>query len=296
VTRRTNHQRRDEPAPAHSAPVEIRTDGAWPPLFCLHALAGHADLYAGLARHLTPPRVVHGLRAPGLDGECAPYRTFEAMAAHHARAVRRVQPHGPYLIVGECLGGALAYELAQQLRAAGEEVALLALIDSFATGRPRLRRLVPGPAYNVLHRARILGFHTGNLVRLAAREKVAYATEKARRAQDAVGRRVARVARRRGPVLETRAAFEEAVAAYEPKPYAGRVVLFRAERLPLGIESAPDLGWGPFAEDLEIERIPGYFTTPISEPGVRILAARIGSCIDARTRERPLRRVHELTV
>lgn len=245
------------------------------PLFCVHAEAGHVRLYYALARHLPPDQPVYGLAAPAVS-EREPHQRFEWMAERHAREIRMVQPRGPYMIAGECTGGALAYEIAQQLRTAGEEITLLALVDAFRPDLPRLLPFVPKPAYRILHRVRILGFHLGNLVRLGMRAKLAYTTSRAERAREAFVAKASGVLPRSATIVSQEEAFGEALAAYDPAPYGGSMVLFRSARLPLGIEAASDLGWGGLVENLQIELVPGYFTTPISEPGVRILAERLG--------------------
>jgi thioesterase domain-containing protein len=273
-----------EPAAASSALVTIQPgSAAKPPLFCVHAEAGDVSLYYGLAGHLAPDQPVLGLCAPAA-GELGARPSLEQLAERHVREITDAQPAGPYLIAGECTGGALAYEIAQQLRAAGREVALLALVDAFAPGQPRLARFMPRPVYRVAHRARILGFHAGNLVRLGMRAKLAYAASKAQRARTALSARVSGVLRRSTASASPQLAFREALAAYEPAPYAGSMVLFRAATLPLGIDAAPpDLGWGGLVGDIRIETVPGYFTTPISEPGVRMLAAGLSRHMDAHT-------------
>jgi thioesterase domain-containing protein len=273
----------DEAAPteARSALVTIQVgSGSRPPLFCVHAEAGHVRLYYALARHLPREQSVYGLitLAAGEGGQ--PER-LERMAERHLREIRRVQPNGPYVIVGECTGGSLAYEIAQQLRAAGEEISLLALVDAFRPDLPRLLRFVPRPAYKAVHRVRILGFHCGNLVRLDPRAKLAYATSRADRVREASAARASAALHRSAKTVTPQAAFREALAVYTPKPYAGRVILFRAGRLPLGIVAAPDLGWAGLIERLQVELVPGYFTTPISEPGVKILAELLAGHLSA---------------
>lgn len=240
------------------------------------------SLYYALAGYLTPDQAVLGLCAPQADvaGE---QRPLERMAAQHVREIEQAQPDGPYLIVGECTGGALAYEIAQQLHAAGRRVAMLALIDAFPPGLPRLRRWMPRPLYRIVHRARIMGFHLGNLVRLDMDGRRAYVVAKARRAQaalkarshDAGVRGRSRSARAHASSASPRLVFRDAFASYNPRPYPGPVVLYRAARMPLGARVPTDMGWGDLVEDLQVETIPGYFTTPISEPEVRTLADRL---------------------
>jgi thioesterase domain-containing protein len=248
--------------------------GSGPPLFCVHAEAGDVSLYYALAGHLGPEWTVFGLCAPPA-GELGEHEPLERMAARHVHTIRATEPDGPYLVLGECTGGALAYEIAQQLRSAGREVAVLGLIDALAPGLPRLAWWMPKPIYRILHRVRILAFHAENLIRLGMSEKLAYVASKARRAGRALIGKVSAVVDRSTAKISSRAAFREALAGYHPEPYGGPIVVLRAATMPLASQTPPDLGWGRLAEQVEIETIPGYFTTPISEPGVRVLADRL---------------------
>jgi thioesterase domain-containing protein len=248
--------------------------GSGPPLFCVHAEAGDVSLYYALAGHLESEQTVLGLTTPSA-GELAEHERLEQLAARHVRTIRGAQADGPYAIVGECTGGALAYEIAQQLRADGQELALLALIDAWAPGLPRLAGWMPKPVYRIVHRLRILAFHGENLVRLGRRERLAYAASKARRAGVALLGKATAVVDRSAAKISPRAAFRQALAGYGPEPYGGSLVVLRAAAMPLGSRAPRDLGWGGLVEQVEVETIPGYFTTPISEPGARILAERL---------------------
>lgn len=253
---------------------------AKPALFCIHAEAGDLSLYHELARRLAGDQPVLGLRAPAAS-EHELDRGLERLAELHVREIRRAQPDGPYLIAGECTGGALAYEISQQLRAAGGDVALLALVDAFPPGLPRLSRITPRPVYASLHRARILGFHLANLMRLRMAAKLAYGRAKATRAQRKLMAKLAAARRRPAKSAVQQLAFRQALAAYRPRPYSGSAVLFRAARLPFGAQAPPDLGWAALVEDLEVDTVPGYFTTLISEPRVRVLADRLSEHLGA---------------
>jgi thioesterase domain-containing protein len=257
-----------------SALVEIRSgSSASAPLFCVHAEAGDVSLYYGLASHLAAGVRVYGLPAPAGEGDA--YRSLEQLAARHVHEIERAQPEGPYLIVGECTGGVLAFEIAQQLRAAGQPVALLALIDAFPCGQPPLARHVPRPLYRLAHRVQILGFHLHNLVRLGGPERSRYVKAKRARARAALTRRLAAVTHRSQPRASSRPTYARALAGYRPRPYAGSALVFRAARLPLGVATTRELGWAELIERVQLETVSGYFTTPISEPEVRTLAARL---------------------
>ncbi|MFD0279550.1 amino acid adenylation domain-containing protein, partial [Kitasatospora sp. NPDC127111] len=117
--------------------LPLRTGGSRPPLFAVHPGGGLGWCYSGLVRHLDRDRPLYALQARGLDGTGELPGTVTEMAADYLGLIREVQPSGPYHLLGWSFGGTVAHELARQLQAAGEEVALLAMLDSHPTGRFR---------------------------------------------------------------------------------------------------------------------------------------------------------------
>lgn len=119
---------------AYDAPwsplVPIRTTGTGTPLFCVAGGGGNVLYFYQLAQRLPHDRPFYGLQAIGLDGRREPLTRVEDIAAEYIKDVRRVQPRGPYLLGGHCFGCWIAFEMAQQLRRAGDEVALVVVIDS----------------------------------------------------------------------------------------------------------------------------------------------------------------------
>jgi thioesterase domain-containing protein len=109
--------------------VPIKPAGARTPIFAVSGHGGDIFYLLGMARHLDADQPVICVQPPGLDG-AEPLTTVESLARYEVEQIRRYQPHGPYLIVGHCAGGTIAFEVAQQLTAAGQQVALLALIGS----------------------------------------------------------------------------------------------------------------------------------------------------------------------
>ena len=101
------------------------------PLFCVHPLAGLSLGYAGLVKHLDAGLPVYGLQARGLREGAGLPGSVEEIAADYLAQIRRVQPAGPYRLVGRSFGGLVAHAIAAQLRDAGQEVELFALIDSY---------------------------------------------------------------------------------------------------------------------------------------------------------------------
>ncbi|MEU9210282.1 beta-ketoacyl synthase N-terminal-like domain-containing protein [Streptomyces sp. NPDC048415] len=127
------------------APVlALRSGGSRRPLFCVHPSIGTAWCYTALLPRLGPDQPVYGLQAHGLDGRLPVAEDAGRMVADYLGHVRAVQPHGPYRLLGGSYGGVVVHAMATELRRQGEEVELLAMMDS-----PLPQRLaalpVPGP-------------------------------------------------------------------------------------------------------------------------------------------------------
>ncbi|WP_410607963.1 amino acid adenylation domain-containing protein [Amycolatopsis sp. lyj-109] len=115
--------------------LPLRTGGDRPPLFCVHPVGALSWSYVGLVAHLDPRRPLYGLQARGLAEDEPLPGSVEEMAADYLGRIRELQPAGPYHLLGWSFGGLVAHHIAVLLREAGEEVALLAGLDS----RPRAR-------------------------------------------------------------------------------------------------------------------------------------------------------------
>ncbi|WP_328603285.1 amino acid adenylation domain-containing protein [Amycolatopsis sp. NBC_00345] len=111
--------------------LPLRTGGDRPPLFCVHPAAGVSWVYSGLLRHLGTDRPVYGLQDPALAGTADPGRTIDSIATEFVALIRSIQPHGPYHLLGWSYGGLVGHAMATLLQSQGEEIALLALADSF---------------------------------------------------------------------------------------------------------------------------------------------------------------------
>jgi len=123
---------------ALNALVPIQPNGTLEPLFCIHPIGGGVLCYGELARSLDSEQPVYGLQF--IENNTAEDLTIEGMAAQYVSAVKSVQPEGPYALSGWSLGGVIAFEMAQQLRSHGDEVALLALLDSYPFDRSRFQQ------------------------------------------------------------------------------------------------------------------------------------------------------------
>jgi len=121
--------REQSPAGPASLLVPIQSQGSGTPFFCVAGGGGSVLYYYPLAHHMGSQRPFLALQAIGLDGDRAPAARVEELAAAYVEEIRVVQPHGPYLLGGHCFGGLVAFEVSQQLRRQGEEVAKLVLMD-----------------------------------------------------------------------------------------------------------------------------------------------------------------------
>ncbi|WP_164521833.1 non-ribosomal peptide synthetase [Sphingomonas sp. ABOLE] len=111
--------------------LPLRSEGDAAPLFCLHPVLGVGWSFATLAPHLPQRHPVYALQDIGLlQGEARP-ASIEALVEIYLEQIRAVQPAGPYHLIGWSMGGLIAHGIASHLRSAGEEVALLALLDSY---------------------------------------------------------------------------------------------------------------------------------------------------------------------
>ncbi|NEO64566.1 MAG: hypothetical protein F6J98_30815 [Moorea sp. SIO4G2] len=112
--------------------VPIQPNGNKRPFFLVPGGGGNVVYYSYLARHLSSDQPFYGLQAVGLDGETEPYTRVEDIAAHNIQEIQSIQPQGPYLLGGHSFAGKVAFEMAQQLQKQGQEVGLLAILDTTA--------------------------------------------------------------------------------------------------------------------------------------------------------------------
>jgi non-ribosomal peptide synthase protein (TIGR01720 family) len=234
--------------------LPIRAEGTRPPLFCVHPLAGLAWCYRGLA-DLLPGRPVYGLQARGLTAGTAPPGSVEEMAVDYTARIREVQPTGPYHLLGWSFGGLVANAIAARLRADGERVALLALLDAYPSGGQDARA-------------------TGSRERIRSiLEALGFDPETADGVRDLDG--VVGLCRRTGgpfgdleetrlaAVLTVWAAGIELAAAYTPAPFDGPVLFFTAARdHPEGAARVWETLTGASVEDHRIDCHHGQLTQP----------------------------------
>ncbi len=263
-------------SPAWPAIVALQPHGDRPGFFCAAGAGTDVLSLAELPRHLGPNQPFYGLQPPGQDGQRAPFSTVDSLAAYFVREMRAVQPRGPYFLGGSSFGGVVAFEMAQQLAHAGEEVGLLALFDTRAPGYPRLRRNAPA-RFHLFRRL-------GNPFPQPPERRW---SEMRREMFSLWARRLSiRWRRLAGRALSQETLYfyflNVAFAAsrrYRPLAYSRPITLFRVPAQPSNEIYATDplLGWGGVAAGgLEVVDVEGFHGQPMfREPYVRGLAEKL---------------------
>ena len=278
--------------PTFSPIVAIQPHGSRPAFFCVHGGFGGVLFYGELARCLGPEQPLYALQAEGLDGGPIKHTTIESIAAYYIEEMRGIQPHGPYFFGGYSFGGFVAFEMAQQLHLAGEEVALVVLFDTrnragrnTLTERMRLRlqsaafssrrqklKFVARRAWGKLGTTLVKWHRDIPQLFGKAKELGAEASSTQLRALD---------------VVQT--TNKQTLSAYELQLYPGAITLFRVTDPACLYDYREDYGWGLFARGgIQIHHVPGQHSTLFSQPNVRTLAKKLDECLRAATAEKAL--------
>jgi len=248
--------------------------GDKPPVVCLHSLG----LSQRLARHLGPGRPVYGVVSP-LDEELRLWHethrleiSLAELASRYVAEIQRVQPRGPYNLLGLCLGGNLALEAANQLTRAGETVASVVLLDSlnYAARLPLLRRWRRRWTF---HFRRV---SEGGVGYLLSKLRMKLQRWNRHRSQREAEERRSLPDAFHGVVVN---AFDWAlVGPYRPPVYSGRVMLFRAvqESEPPDFDYSETHGWeGVLSGEFNIEDIQSEHMSIGLEPHVSEVARKV---------------------
>lgn len=268
--------------PAPYQPLVLLEPGAdTTPLFIVHGVGGSSMELLPLAQRLRSGRPVYALQGRGLDAGDAPHAHIDDMVHDYLVAVRSIQPHGPYLLAGYSFGGLVAYEMGRRLAAAGQEIALLALLDTSVPERHwsgaawveyffrRLRSGLRGLRDHNLRdwAPRCLGLARALIERLRSRRL------SAERLADPPGGGALPE-----PALRVRRAGFAAALARPPRPSALSLTLFRAD-LKASHACDPALVWRRLVPTLDVHDVPGTHASMICPPQVDVLAGCLGQCL-----------------
>ncbi len=266
----------------HLVPMHPGDGVSETPFFLVAGMFGNVLNLRHLAHQIGADRPFYGVQARGLFGDDDPHETFEEMATDYLHEVRSVQPHGPYLLGGFSGGGIAALEMAQQLHAAGEEVALLVMLDTPVPYETPLTARDRAQLQWQKLRESGVGY-----VKEWAVNRVAWEKEKRRRAEGAAATDEGAL---HSEVIES--AFYRALERYQLQPYHGVVTLYRPKLNTahvLGPDRQIDInrrflqhdnGWGPHCDRVEVTEVPGDHDSMVLEPSVRVLAGHIRTAIE----------------
>jgi phthiocerol/phenolphthiocerol synthesis type-I polyketide synthase E len=284
---------RDHDSPTGWSPlVAIQPSGSRPAFFCIHGAGGTVLLYRELAQRLGPDQPFYGLQSIGLDASCPPLTRIEDMAAVYAKEIRKKQRRGPYFLGGYCMGGTVAFEVARQLQAQGERVALLALFDTVDWSK------IPVPSFldKSYHAVERLMFHAANFFRLDREGKGQFLGQKVEILRNRLpvwrGTVLAKLSNG-GQAAASESALlakiwqanDRACAQYMPQPYAGTLTDFRPLKQ-YRIFDRPDAKWDRLAQGRHnVVVLPTYPAGMLVEPFVRHLAAALEKAIDDAMRQ-----------
>ena len=254
------------PAVAH----QIQAGGNRPPLFAAVLAGINALGYIPLAKHLGPDQPFYTLQSPGPGPQAKgkPYTAeeYEAVASEYVRAMRSVQPSGPYYICGACEGARIAFEMTRLLEASGEKVALLGIIDTWVLENTQNRTLWKiFYYYDQMRRLWRRPWQSRmDVVRKATRNRLHWWTG-------------VRSAPRKTEWTE---AYWPG-ADFVPPMILGRITVFKIPKQPFYYHPDPLLGWASRTKSgVDTELVPhGKHTLLLREPYVRELAAAFASAL-----------------
>lgn len=266
-----------------SSLVEMQPGNSKTPLFCIHAGGGNVLIYQDLVRYLDPEQPVYGLQAQGLDGK-QPFNTrIEDMAAQYIQGIQTVQPKGPYFLAGHCMGGTVALEMALQLQAQGQEVALLVLMETYNWGAMPPNTFLD----DVYHYIQLIQFNWGRLLsgeKLFMRRridiveaKIALLTEMIK---SKLGRKLHQGKGQYTLLYQLEETNDWAAEHYIAKAvYQGRIIQFLPTK-EYAYYDRPELGWDKAAAGgVELYKLPVYRRQMLVEPFVPLLAEKLKMCI-----------------
>ena len=270
-----------------SSIIEIQPKGTKPPLFLVHGVGGGMFWgYSNLARELGLDQPVYAFKSRGMDG-LKEFTRIEEMAAQYVADLRQFQPTGPYHLGGYCFGGNVAYEMARQLTAQNQKVALLLLFNCWPNNSS-YTRLTLTPAFFV---KAIWNFclRLEHQIRCGAKKprdffkwRAAWASKRLK--SFFTSRMEDRLAVDDIVDLSSRPQHErdlwrthvQAWLQYQPQPYDGQIVLFRTRGHPLVCSFDHQMGWGSFAaKGVLVRTLPGDHESILEEENVACTAREL---------------------
>jgi thioesterase domain-containing protein/acyl carrier protein len=231
-------------APKKQLIARLQADGGRPPLFCMPGADGQLLVFRHFAERIGADQPVFGVSPVGLEG-AEPDRTIEEIAARAVAEIRSVRSQGPYQLAGFSAGGVVAFEMARQLQAVGEEVSLVLLVDSFP-GLPPSNSLTGSLLFHLKHLATLPAHEWGPEVH--QRAKVGWVKIRAALRGAPPEQRWAQGFNLSPNATRVALANLAALKAYKFRPSPINAVLLRASIQPYPASVGDDFGWRTYCQ------------------------------------------------
>jgi thioesterase domain-containing protein len=269
--------------PPHDSLVAIQPFGSKPPLFCLPPVFGTVFSYYYLIPGLGLEQPVYAVSPQGIHGDAPPHRRIADMAVHAIEAMRTVQPTGPYLLAGYSFGGVIAFEVAQQLRASGDQVGLVAMIDTWAPVAVRRHGVLKSLALS-LELASKGWLLVADYIALLIATRPRQSSQAHRESTRLLGMAAVQV---RGiappaiwPMLRVYLANLKALRHYAPQPYPHRLTFFRTGKPSRTDPRDQTRGWSELASgECDVYQLSGDHISIMRRPHVQGLAKALAACL-----------------
>ncbi|MEM9778229.1 MAG: alpha/beta fold hydrolase, partial [Chloroflexota bacterium] len=287
-----NQPTHDQPQDSILVPIQAATgNGLRPPLFCVHGFGGGVVGYGELARLLGSEQPVYGLQALGHDGHNRPDESIEAMASRYIQSMKLAQPKGPYHLGGYCYGGVVAFEMARQLEAQGEQVSFVGIFEGYAPiysgGEASLFR---NPKL-LSHWVRNIPYWLSDFMGLSRQQMLTRLRRKVKRfwtnVADIFGVDVDLnpedivddTAELQSYQLELMKIHLHALREYDPGRLESAVTLFRIRSQALSRMTDSTMGWHKLAAGVDVRMIEGSHNNILEQPHVQSLAKSLKDCL-----------------
>ncbi|MEM1083408.1 MAG: amino acid adenylation domain-containing protein [Verrucomicrobiota bacterium] len=261
--------------------AEVQSEGNRPPVFAIHGGDGGILFYREMANRLPKERPFFAIESPDLGhSEEIVVEPIERTAAKYIRMMRESRPEGPYLLAGYSYGGVVAFEMARQLREAGEEVPFLGLFDT-VNPATETRSYALSERMSVYWNAQSDKPLIGRIASIAGRFKDGVETHLRVKSEVAAARNSDTAeAHTELRSVQLREAHEQAMRAYRPRPLSGTLTLFRAAMVNDKFAIPDDYGWDALVDELKIIEVPGEHLTMFDSGNVGPLAQSFSASIE----------------
>jgi acetoacetyl-CoA synthetase len=249
----------DQPEQLQFGPlVPLKAGTTRPLVFMAHGLGGSVMEIFDLAKRIQTQHALYGTQSKRVTGTDQPMEHVEDLAQYYLDAMRKLQPHGPYALIGYSFGGLVMLEVAHRLRQSGETIALLAMLETY----PHRKQLSTSQRIGLY--VDLAKRHAMIAGKLPARKKIAYVTSSAERRlyaswdDDGNFNPPTAASTFSSPAMKrVRDAEGLAWERYRPRFYGGRINFVQAAKGNSMFPHNPTAVWLKLAEELEIDIVPG---------------------------------------